>query len=417
LEKILVSNNLLYELQSGFRSSYSTDTCLIHLLDFIKDNNAKGLYTGMVMLDLQKAFDTVDHDILCGKLKIMGVKSTDWFMSYLTGRKQNVCVNNVYSDLQPVTCGVPQGSILGPLLFLCYVNDMKISIDSTCKLILYADDSAILFAHKDPNVISEKLGTVLESCSSWLVDNKLSLHLGKTECILFGSKRKLKRDFSFKVVCHNHTISPTSSVKYLGLSIDDNLSGETVVNSIVSKVNSRLKFLYRYASVLDYNTRKHLCSALIQCHIDYACSSWYPSLSKCFKDKLQICQNKIVRFINDMGPRESVNCQTLADMSLLNIEARNKQLRLNHVFKIVNSTGPSYMKESFMFTRDLHSHFTRSKLYNFVVPKSNGKENITFYYSAINDWNSLPVQIKQMTKIGQFKKAVKCHLLDVANIS
>ena len=91
---------------------------------------------------------------------------------------------------------------LGPLLFLCYVNDMVTSIDSDCKLLLYADDSTILFSHKDPNVISEKLGKVLESCSSWLVDNKLSLHLGKTESILFGSKRKLSKVENFQIKCN-----------------------------------------------------------------------------------------------------------------------------------------------------------------------------------------------------------------------
>ena len=131
-------------MQSGFRNSYSTDTCLIHLMDHIRNNSAKGLYTGMIMIDLQKAFDTVDHQLLCKKLEIMGVTNTEWFMSYLTGRQQTVSVNNVFSDFNIVNCGVPQGSILGPLLFLCYVNDMTISISSECKLILYADDSAIL---------------------------------------------------------------------------------------------------------------------------------------------------------------------------------------------------------------------------------------------------------------------------------
>ena len=100
-----------------------------------------------------------------------------------------------------VTCGVPQGSILGPLLFLIYVNDMTTSIDKDCKLILYADDSAIFFAHKDPHLISEKLGSVLDNCSTWLVNNKLSLHLGKTECILFGPKRKLKYFHDFTICC------------------------------------------------------------------------------------------------------------------------------------------------------------------------------------------------------------------------
>ena len=101
-----------------------------------------GNYVGMVLLDLQKAFDTVDHDILCQKLEAMGIDFTDWFKSYLTNRKQVVIANDTMSETQTVTCGVPQGSILGPLLFLCYVNDMPISVQ--CKLLLYADESAFL---------------------------------------------------------------------------------------------------------------------------------------------------------------------------------------------------------------------------------------------------------------------------------
>ena len=145
LENYLVANNLLYQFQSGFRSAFSTDTCLIRLFDHIKKNTSKGLFTGMVMIDLQKAFDTVDHQILCDKLAIMGVKNVKWFQSYLTGRKQLVNMNGSESDYLDIKCGVPQGSILGPLLFLCYPNDMSISINLDCKLLLYADDSTILF--------------------------------------------------------------------------------------------------------------------------------------------------------------------------------------------------------------------------------------------------------------------------------
>ena len=210
----------------------------------------------MIMLDLQKAFDTVDHYILCSKLQTMGVKSTKWFESYLTG------------------------SILEPLLFLYYVNDMSISISSDCKLLLYADDSTILFSNRNPDVISEKLGKELQFCSQWLIDNKLSLHLGKTECILFGSKRKLIKVDKFQVTCNEHNITAQSSVKYLGINIDKFLSGEIIINNIIKKVNSRLKFLYRQGRCLVENARKTLNTALIQCHFDYACSSWYANLCK-----------------------------------------------------------------------------------------------------------------------------------------
>ena len=113
-----------------------------------------------------------------------------------------VNINNISSDPGFVSCGVPQGSILGSLLFLIYVNDMETSIDSDCKLILYADDSAIVYAHKDPHIISRKLGSVLDKCSTWLVNNKLSLHLGITECVLFGPKRKLSDFKDFSIVCN-----------------------------------------------------------------------------------------------------------------------------------------------------------------------------------------------------------------------
>ena len=113
---------------------------------------------------------------------------------------------------------------------------MSISISSDCKLLLYADDST--FSHRNPDVISEKLGKELQSCSQWLIDNKLSLHLGKTECILFGSKRKLKKVDQFQVTCNEHIITAQSSVTYLGINIDKFLSGEIIINNIIKKVNS-----------------------------------------------------------------------------------------------------------------------------------------------------------------------------------
>ena len=411
LEKYLVDNKLLYNFQSGFRTAHSTDTCLIHLLDHIKTQSSKGLYTGMIMLDLQKAFDTVDHFILCSKLQTMGVISIKWFESYLTERKQKISVNGTESNFLTVTCGVPQGSILGPLLFLCYVNDMSISISSECKLLLYADDSTILFSHGNPGVISEKLGKELQSCSQWLIDNKLSLHLGKTECILFGSKRKLRKINEFQITCNGHTIRAQNSVKYLGLHIDRFLSGEIIIDNIVKKVNSRLKFLYRQGKILSENSRKTLSTALIQCHFDYACSSWYAGLCKQYKNKLQVLQNKTIRYIKNMGNRTTVNNKILCETGFLNIDSRVSQLRLNHVHKIFyHKKSPHYMKENFTKVRDCHHYFTRSSEYNFFVPPVKGQQLHTFYYNGIKDWNSLPVSLKSIKNTEAFKSGVKTFL-------
>ena len=185
LEIYLKENDLFYKFQSSFCTSFSTDTCLTYLTDYIRHGMDNGLY--MVMIDLQKAFDTVNHSLLSDKLQALGLNnvSVSWFDSYLTNRTQKVDINGTFSKPRMVPCGVPQGSILGPLLFLIYVNDMESAVK--CKLILYADDSALLVSGKDIKVIQETLGKELCALSSWLVDNKLSLHLGKTESILFGS--------------------------------------------------------------------------------------------------------------------------------------------------------------------------------------------------------------------------------------
>ena len=364
----------------------------------------------MVMIDLQKAFDTVDHQILCNKLQAMGVPNIKWFQSYLTGRKQLVNVNGTESNLADIRCGVPQGSILGPLLFLCYVNDMSISINTDCKLLLYADDSTIMFSHKNPEFISEKLGKELETCSEWLIDNKLSLHLGKTECILFGPKRKLKSVSEFKIKCNSHVIKSQTSIKYLGIDLDQNLSGETTANSIIKKINSRLRFMYRKANCLSVATRKTLSMALIQCHFDYSCSSWYAGTSQALKNKLQVAQNKTIRFIKSMGPRSSIKQTELSSLGFLNVNTRLKQLRLNHAFKIFHNKCPSYLKNNFVKINEHHQYNTRSRQYNYVTPKIKGIESTSFFHNAIQDWNSLPEWIKSSKDIQNFKKEVKRHL-------
>ena len=408
VEDYLVKNNILYNFQSGFRGTFSTDTCLIHLTDHIRVQMSQGNYTGMVLLDLQKAFDTVDHVILCKKLKAMGICSIDWFNSYLSNRQQVVNVNKVQSKPLAVTCGVPQGSILGPLLFLCYINDMPSCVK--CKLLLYADDSALLVSDKDPAAVAEILSAELDSCRKWLIDNKLSLHLGKTVSILFGSKNKIKKADNFKVLCEGKQIESATSVKYLGVSFDQQLSGELIANSIIKKTGDRLKFLYRQAYFLNTKSRKTLCSALIQCYFDYSCSSWFSALPVHLKNKLQIMQNKMVRFILAKDSRAHIGQKELDIAGFLNVKDRVSQLKLNHVYRITCNATPDYLRDNFIKVSDFHQHNTRTSDLNFIVPISFSSINNTFFATAIREWNNLPANIKMSTSLQQFKKLVKCHL-------
>ena len=306
LEIYLKENDLFYKFQSGFRTSFSTDTCLTYLTDYIRHDMDNGLYTGMVMIDLQKAFDTVNHSLLSDKLQALGLNnvSVSWFDSYLANRTQKVDINGTFSKPRMVPCGVPQGYLLGPLLFLIYVNDMKSAVK--CKLILYADDSALLVSGEDIKAIQETLGKELCALSSWLVDNKLSLHLGKTESILFGSCKKICNSPFLDIKCGDTKISSKKSVRYLGVDLEQTLSGKLILENILKKGNSRLKFLRRQAKCLNLASKRLLSSALIQCHMDYVCSSWYHGLQNALKHKLQILQNKTIRFVLDLTPRSHI---------------------------------------------------------------------------------------------------------------
>ena len=170
---------ILYDFQSGFRNSYSTDSCLVYLTNLIREGFDTGLYTGMILIDLQKAFDTIDHNLLLEKMIYLGFseKTIQWFKCYLSNRAFIVNISDKFSQLGKVTCGVPQGSILGPLLFLLYVNDMPQAISN--KLLLYADDSCILFQHKEVKTIEHHLNKDFSNLCDWFVDNNLSIYFGQ----------------------------------------------------------------------------------------------------------------------------------------------------------------------------------------------------------------------------------------------
>ena len=222
--------NIIYKFQSGFRKGFFTDTCLSYLHDRIAVNFEKGCHTGMILIDLQKAFDTIDHTILLEKLKSMRFSENVvfWFKSYLSNRTFRVKIDKELSDEEIVKCGVPQGSILGPLLFLLYVNDMKQALD--CELLLYADDSCLISQHKDVKEIENVLNRNFSNLCEWFVDNKLSVHFGedKTKCILFSSKMKTKKADPLNINYRGRSIKQNTSVKYLGCLLDQTLSGETM---------------------------------------------------------------------------------------------------------------------------------------------------------------------------------------------
>ena len=186
---------ILYKFQSRFRKNHSTDFCLSYLTDKISKGFDSGLLTGVILIDLQKAFITIDYNILLLKMPLLGFSREVivWYKSYLSSRKFHVNVHDKFSTSANLRYGVPQGFILGPLLFLLYINDMPQAVD--CDLFLYADDTCLLFQHKDLERIKEELTKNFSNICDWFVDNKLSIHFGedKTKSILFSTKNRKRK--------------------------------------------------------------------------------------------------------------------------------------------------------------------------------------------------------------------------------
>ena len=409
VNEYLMEHKLIYDLQSGFRSHYSTNSAVTYMSDMIRSNMDAGCYTGMVVLDLQKAFDTVNHEILLSKLDSVGfnVKTVKWFQSYLTGRKQYVEIDGKGSSFADVTCGVPQGSILGPMLFLMYVNDMERCISKDSQLLLYADDSVIVHSSKNVEEINSVLSREMESVHKWLVENRLSLHLGKTESIVFGTKRKLNKVNNLDVKCKGNTIVPQEKIKYLGVTFEQDLSGNTMATSVLSKVTRCLKMLYRKANFFDYDERKSICTALLQAHFDYGCNVWYRGLVKSLKSKVQCAQNKMIRYILKYDNRQHLDCKDFEKLNFLNVEKRIEYLTLSTMYDVFDLSAPMYILD--LFERSGHGHNTRSSQNSFVIPyvKSNGHNSYQFNGALL--WNSIPFPITDSKD--NFKITCKKYLM------
>ena len=265
---------------------------------------------GMILIDLQKVFDTINHEILLGKLYAIrfSEKVLAWLKSYLSDRAFKINIKNHLSDLSKISCGVPQGSILGPLLFLPYINDMPQTVHS---------DSGSTFQDKDVHTIEHQLNKDSSNLCEWFVDNKLSTHLGedKTKCILFGSKHKLKNDGKLNIMYNAIEVKQYSKVTYLGCLLNEKMSGESIALKTIKKINQKLKFLYRKNRFLAPELRQLLCNAIIQPHFDYTCSAWHPNLTQKLKKKLQVTQNKCIRFCLQLDKMTIISPKELKDLN------------------------------------------------------------------------------------------------------
>ena len=250
-------NRLLSQSQFGFRLKRSTSTALIDFTDQVLENMDKGCVTGTVFLDLRKAFDTVDHLLLINKLKSLGVagKSLEWFRSSLTGGvKKTMCVNALSASAK-VTMGVPQGSILRPLLFLVYIDGVQSELRHS-KMTMFADDMAFYCRENSPTNLQSKLNADLAAITSWLHNNKLTLNVTKSKFMVNGGRDKLSQFNDIALVANNDQLENVTKFKYLGVIINQHLTWHDHIKQLQSKIAKKLGVLKRIKHLLPVYARR-----------------------------------------------------------------------------------------------------------------------------------------------------------------
>ena len=274
-----------------------TDNALMTMVERVKSSLiAAWNYTAGVFVDPKKAFHTADHNNLLEKLDYYGIRGVakDWFHSYLDNRKQYVTLNGSNSSIKTILTGVPQGSVLGPLLFLIYINDL-------CKCVKYsetyhfADDTNMLLSHSSLETLAKRMNSDLKNLSQWLKANKLSLNVTKTELIIFHSSSK-KTDPSLKIILDGKRLIQTDTVKYLGVLLDDHLLWSKQINHVATKLNQAIGILSKLRNRASLKILKMTYHSLFCSHLLYGSQLWGQS-NVTSQNKIQKLQNRALRKI------------------------------------------------------------------------------------------------------------------------
>jgi tetrahydromethanopterin S-methyltransferase subunit G len=366
LYKYFTDNNLFYQSQYGFRTQHSTELASLEITDIILKDIDNGKLPIGIFLDLSKAFDTLDHNIMLRKLNYYGIKGTElaWFKSYLSNRHQFVHFDGCDSPMLSISTGVPQGSILGPLLFIIYMNDIH-NASNKFHAILFADDSNFTstlcsFDENDDvkqnrDLICNKINSELKCIQTWLEVNKLSLNIKKTKFMIFHNKRRNIEHMIPKLVVNGQNIDRVKEFDFLGLTIDENLNWTCHVQKIGNKISRSLGIINKLKRFLPMHVLKILYNSLILPHLQYCLLAWG------FKsDRLHKLQKRALRIIT--CSKYNAHTEPLfKNLNLLTIKDMMKTKALKFFYHYTKNELPLYFESLFPESNSSHDHNTRNK--------------------------------------------------------
>ena len=399
--------SLIYHKQFGFQKNKSTSDAILLFTEqcYQSLENRNNLIS--IYLDFSKAFDTVNHEILTSKLRKYGFRGSinKWFASYLCDRFQYVDINGCRSTPQKMEYGVPQGSILGPLLFLLYINDMNKA--TNLELILFADDSTAIASGPNLQETISNIDEQLINLHNWLRANRLSLNVSKSIFSLFTNHRNIETPH---IRIGSSELSYSSCTKYLGMQIDDKLNFSQHIKAVCKLVRNRTGLLKRLSSSIPKNVLRNLYSAIIYPHISRDIETWGNSSSTDLR-RLRSLMDKCIKIISGTN---TINDNSYKSLNLLKFDDVYSYFCLVRFYKYYRLEYSEYFEERANSLEIQHTYSTRSST-NQILNQPNVRLNRTshsFFKNAILKWNSLPSNLRNITKLDTFKINLKKNLIN-----